>query len=146
MSLFKPRNALKLVFVHSLGLNTHVRGDVTFEKGMLVEGTVDGAVTGSQGSSLAVGKNGCINGGVVADTVLVEGAVNGPIQAKRIILAASCTVQGDLQAQCVDIQDGATFEGNVVIRQPAQQPQGTDATSASVAKGRLKVELAGNHS
>lgn len=144
MSLFKRSNTLKLVFVHSLGANTRVRGDISFEKGMLVEGCVDGVLTGAAGSALAVGKNGQVNGGIHADTVLIEGNVHGPIQAQRIVLTPASQVKGDLIAQCVDIQAGATFEGKVTICPPTQDTNVITNTSASVAKDRLKAELAGS--
>lgn len=88
--------------------------DLTIE-GTVVSGgalQIDGEIRGDvRCVSLVLGEKALVTGGVVAEDVVVEGRVDGSISGHTITLRASSHVEGDIQHQCLTIEQGAFFEG-----------------------------------
>jgi cytoskeletal protein CcmA (bactofilin family) len=103
----------------------HTAGNATIGKSIQIEGTltgnenltIDGRVQGRiklNGHSLTIGPNGKIDAGLRAKTIVVRGEVNGNIAADdKIQITASGSVQGDLKAPRIALDDGAQFAGSV---------------------------------
>lgn len=88
---------------------------------LLVQGTlvssgdiqIDGSVEGDVHSSgLVIGDKACIHGEVVAEDVVVRGKVQGSIRARKVLLAATCHVEGNILHEAFAVEQGAFFEGN----------------------------------
>jgi cytoskeletal protein CcmA (bactofilin family) len=61
--------------------------------------------------SLVLGENSRLEGGVVAEDVVIRGRVKGSVRALRVTLQSKCHVEGDLIHQSLVIEQGAFFEG-----------------------------------
>jgi cytoskeletal protein CcmA (bactofilin family) len=94
-----------------IGPKTVLKGDITGDEDVLVEGTVEGTIR--IGRDLRVGPGGTVRATVSAKSVAVAGEVVGDCQAaQRVELEASGRLTGNIRAPRVIIVEGATFKGN----------------------------------
>lgn len=94
-----------------IGSKTVVKGDISGDENILVEGTVEGTIKISR--DLKVGTGGCVKATVNAQSVVVAGEIEGDCQAEqRVHLEATGKLTGNIRAPRVMIVEGATFKGN----------------------------------
>ena len=79
----------------SIGGGTVVRGEISGEEDLLVEGRVEGKID-LKGNSVTVGPKGRLSAEVHARAILIDGEVDGNLTAPR-----------------VTIEDGARFKGSI---------------------------------
>jgi cytoskeletal protein CcmA (bactofilin family) len=73
---------------------------------------VNGVITADLHSNeLVVGEQAIISGSIAADTVRVFGQVHGAILGANVTLHPSAQVDGDIHAQMLTIEQGASFDG-----------------------------------
>jgi cytoskeletal protein CcmA (bactofilin family) len=76
---------------------------------------VEGSIA-LKGNSLTVGPNGQVKASVDAKGVIVQGKLDGNIQASdRVELRKSAVVNGDIATQRISIEEGAFLKGKVEI-------------------------------
>lgn len=148
-SFRKP--SLSVPIDHVLRKDSELHGRLVFSGGLSVEGRVDGELQ-AQGSNSAivVGKGARVTTAVLkVGTLLVHGELQAErIEAKQVVLTATAKVIGAIDADAVEIHQGARFEGQVVTRgviapapvaietpTPSTRPT---TSSATVAKERLE--------
>jgi cytoskeletal protein CcmA (bactofilin family) len=74
---------------------------------------IDGRMEGDVHSiGLVIGDKAEIHGEVFAEEVTVRGKVVGRIRARKVLLAATSHVEGDILHEALAIETGAFFEGN----------------------------------
>jgi len=133
----------------TIGRSITIRGEVTGDEDLLIQGRVDGSVDLKQ-HAVTIGREGEVKANIIGRIVTVEGKVEGNLTAdEQVILKASATVQGDISAPRVVLEDGARFRGGVDMadvgdksKKPAgQQPMqgkkpeaGKDSMDSSVRK------------
>ena len=93
----------------TLSSNVEIEGSITFQKELLVDGKVQGQII--SGGVLTIGENAVIRGKIKSKSVTVHGKVRGNITAERCELKSKCTLQGDLKAARLIVEEGATFIG-----------------------------------
>lgn len=91
-----------------IGEDLTVEGNVISKGEVQLEGEIKGDV---HCASLVIGDKALIEGGVVADDVIVRGKVVGSIRGHRVTLQSSSHVEGDIFHQSLAIEQGAYFEG-----------------------------------
>lgn len=66
-----------------IGAETRINGDVEFAGGLHLDGYINGSVKGrpSADTFLSVSESGCIEGSVIAPSVILNGIVKGDIEA-----------------------------------------------------------------
>jgi len=97
----------------TIGRSISVRGEVSGDEDLLIQGQVDGSVELGQ-HCVTVGSDGRVKANIVARVVTVEGSVEGDLTAQeQIVLRGSARVQGDIRAPRVVLEDGASFRGLV---------------------------------
>jgi cytoskeletal protein CcmA (bactofilin family) len=97
------------------GPSIRIKGDVTAQEPLTIEGQVFGTID-VRGHALTVADAACINATVIAHSIVVGGSVNGRLSAEgRIVVQPSATVEGDVSAQTVFIQEGARVQGHFEI-------------------------------
>ena len=109
-----------------IGPRVVIRGDVHFSGGLIVEGTIVGAVIAEEGCPDAVvnlTQNGSIEGEVRAPHVVVNGQLRGDVYASgRIELAANARVQGNNYYQGVEMAAGAMISGRLIHGEAPPKP------------------------
>lgn len=76
---------------------------------MLIEGQFEGKLTAL--ADIAIGKKGKVKGELKAKTLLVSGHFEGQLQVTRLEILADGVVRGDIYADTLMIEPGATFIG-----------------------------------
>jgi len=89
--------------------DVEIEGSITFQKELLIDGKVQGQIISD--GVLTIGENAKIRGEIQTKSVTVHGKVHGNITAERCELKSNCTLEGDLKAARLIIEEGATFIG-----------------------------------
>ena len=97
-------NALLTIIDRSLS----IIGDLQSQGELQVKGRVQGNI---HCQSIVVDQDGAIEGGILADRVLIHGRTKGFIRATHIELGATAIVESDLFHATLIVHDGALFEG-----------------------------------
>lgn len=98
---------------------SRVEGKLSGTADMLIEGELDGAANGS--GRLMIAESGTATADLHARVVVVAGTVRGNVTAdERIELQPTATLTGNITAPRIQIQEGATFEGEVRMAPPGQ--------------------------
>lgn len=96
-----------------IGSSIRIDGTLTGNEDLTIDGQVQGRIK-LGGHLLTIGPNGKIEGGLCAKSVIVQGEVKGDITADdKIQITASGSVEGDLRAPRIALDDGACFAGSV---------------------------------
>ena len=94
--------------------STHVRGAITGDDNLIVDGQIEGNIRLE--GDLSLHADGRIIGNVEADNILINGTVKGNINARtHLKLSKTARVQGDLTAPAILIEDGALIRGDVDV-------------------------------
>lgn len=86
-----------------------VTGTLTSTGDIQIDGRVEGDV---RSAGLVIGDKAMIHGEVYAEEVTVRGHVQGGIRAKKVLLCATCHVEGNILHEAFAVEAGAFFEGN----------------------------------
>jgi cytoskeletal protein CcmA (bactofilin family) len=94
-----------------IGPRTVVKGEITGDEDVLVEGIVEGEIKIVR--DLRVGQGGTVRATISAQSVVVSGEVVGDCHAEnRVEIQASGRVTGNIRAPKIVIAEGAMFKGN----------------------------------
>jgi len=102
-------------FAH-LGKSVVIKGELSGSKDLYVDGNVEGNIE-LRNHSLTVGPNGNVKANVSAKAVVIQGRLDGSVNASdRVELRKSAVVTGDLTTQRIAIEEGAFLKGKVDIQ------------------------------
>jgi len=108
---------------------TVINGDVQFEGGLLVEGTIKGNVRAEEGSDslLRLSEAGVIEGDINVPNVIINGKVVGEVHSSgHVELAAKAIVNGNVHYNLIEMVMGSQVNGALVHAQP-NKPEPTAA-------------------
>jgi len=124
-------------FAH-IGKSVIIKGELSGSEDLYVDGQVEGSIELS-GNRLIIGPHGQVRARVNAKGVIVQGKLEGNIQAgERVELTKSAILVGDIATQRVAIEEGAYFKGKVDIQRDGARTEAAKAApvaSASAAAG-----------
>jgi len=93
-----------------LSSDVEIKGSVKFQKELLIDGKVEGKIKSN--GVLTIGQNADIRADIKVKSITVYGTVQGNITAgDRCELKSTGTLQGDLKAARLVVEEGATFIG-----------------------------------
>ena len=97
-----------------IGPDATFKGELTFEKGLRLQGKLEGKI--NTAGKLHVAKEAKMHADVDAGNITVEGEVRGNLTAAdRIELKQSARYEGDLTASKLVVDEGAIFSGHVSV-------------------------------
>jgi cytoskeletal protein CcmA (bactofilin family) len=97
-----------------LSRGVSIKGTVKFRNELLIDGEVEGTIDST--GELTVGEHASIKGEIRSKSVKVRGTVEGNIFAtERCELQAGCTLQGDIEAPRLVVDENATFLGSAKV-------------------------------
>ena len=103
-----------------IAAGTKVHGEITGTAEVMVDGHVEGRL--QLDATVLVGKDGRVEGEIVARSVRIEGRVVGNVHGQeRVEVTATGSLKGDVSTADVVITEGAFFEGNVDMSNKAKQ-------------------------
>jgi cytoskeletal protein CcmA (bactofilin family) len=94
-----------------LGKETTFEGKITFEGVFRLEGKFEGEIF--EGGTLIVGETGFVKGKIGANTIIVNGLVEGEVHAKeRMEIHSAGKVYGNISTPLLTINEGGILEGH----------------------------------
>ena len=99
-----------------IGKSVVIKGELSGSEDLYVDGQVEGSIS-LKNNSLTVGPNGQVKASVEAKGVVVQGKLEGNVQASdRVELRKSAVVTGDISTQRISIEEGAYLKGRWTFR------------------------------
>jgi cytoskeletal protein CcmA (bactofilin family) len=109
-------SAITSVSTISAGLK--IRGDISGDCHLIIEGETHGKIHLANGR-VTVGAHGRVNADIAAPEIVIEGNVQGNLQARENVRMGSAShVQGSVLSPRIRIEDGARFRGKVEMTRP----------------------------
>jgi cytoskeletal protein CcmA (bactofilin family) len=106
-----------------LGPDATFKGEMSFEKGMRLQGRLEGKI--NTPGRLHIAKEAKMQADVEAGSIIVEGDVRGNMAANdRIELKQTARYEGDLRASKLVVDEGAVFSGHVTVGPEAVKNRG----------------------
>lgn len=104
-----------------IGPGMRVKGDCDTEGTLRIEGSIEGTVRAGKG--VVVGKDGAVHGDIFTQDAIIGGKVTGTVVAEsRLELQASCTIDGEIRARRVKLDEGGRVNGRIVVGEVQQPP------------------------
>jgi cytoskeletal protein CcmA (bactofilin family) len=122
----------------TIGKSLFIKGEITGSESLFVDGKVEGSIN-LAGNRVTVGRNGQVSANITAREIVVLGKVRGNVSATdRVDIRAEGSLNGDVSAARISIEDGAFFKGGIDIRKP--EGKGTAAPAATPAAAAEPVK------
>src|SRR5437660_1779225 len=94
-----------------LGKGAQFKGIIHFEGTIRIDGRLEGEIHTK--GTLMVGEHAVIEGDINAGTIVSSGTINGNVTAaERVHLLPSATLNGDLNAPLLKVEEGVQLHGN----------------------------------
>ena len=101
--------------VSVIGPTLVFKGELSADEDLVIEGTIEGTIAHHK-KNLTIGAKGRVSADIHASSVLVEGQLDGDIHSDGLVsLAKGATVNGNINCARLVLQDGARFNGKVVM-------------------------------
>ncbi len=118
--------------VACIGEGIKIRGEITGSENLVVNGDVEGKLE-INSASVTVGPNGRVKAGVSAREVIVQGSIEGRVDAEeRVQICSTGRVIGDVATARVAIEEGAVVRGKI---EAGKRNEKVALTSSRVASG-----------
>lgn len=120
----------------NIGKSISIKGDLTGNEDLVIEGTVEGRVD-LPNNQLTVGANGVVKAEVQAKAVVVVGRVAGNVEGtERVEIQATGVVEGDVTSPRLVVAEGAVLNGAIQMKKAggAGASQPTNDSGGSVRK------------
>jgi cytoskeletal protein CcmA (bactofilin family) len=112
----------------NLSKDVEIKGSIKVHNELMIDGKVEGEIHSD--GVLTIGENADIRGEIKTKSITVYGKVHGNITVgERCELKSRCTLQGDLKAARLVIEDGATFIGKSEVT--SGKPSGMGANGGT---------------
>lgn len=122
-----------------VGAGMRVIGDCETEGTIRIEGRVEGSVRA--GKAVVVGKDGAVKGDIVTQDAVIGGKVSGTVTAEsRLELQASCSVDGEIRARRIQLEEGGQVNGNIFTGDVKAVKKGSEPTPLPPAAGKESKE------
>jgi cytoskeletal protein CcmA (bactofilin family) len=92
-----------------ISASLRIVGNLVSAGDVQVDGIVDGDV---KSRTLTISQGAAVNGSIEADSVYIQGEVNGQITAENVVLGVTARVVGDVVHSTLVIESGAFLEGH----------------------------------
>ena len=99
----------------AIGKAVAIIGEITSEEDLFVDGEVQGDLN-VKGSRLTIGPNGKARSNVKAHEVVIQGQVQGDVEAtQKIVIRREGSLVGNIRTTGIVIEDDAYFKGSIDI-------------------------------
>lgn len=126
----QPTTGTRDAAISIIGPGMRVVGDCETDGTLRIEGNIEGTVRA--GKAVVVGKDGKVEGDIVTQDAIIGGHVNGKVTAEsRLELQATCTVEGEIHARRVKLDEGGTVNGSIQIGDIKKSSSSMSSSSSS---------------
>jgi cytoskeletal protein CcmA (bactofilin family) len=100
-----------------IGKSIRVKGEIVAREPFLIAGRVEGTVEVDQ-NTLTIAETATVEATVTADSVVIQGTVNGDLAAtNKIAVQQTATIEGELSAPTISVAEGARIHGKIETTQ-----------------------------
>jgi len=100
-----------------IGKSICIKGDVVAREPFLIAGRVEGTIEVEQ-HTLTIAPEASVNAAITAESVVIEGTVEGDLAAiSKIAIQSTAKVEGECSAPIVSIAEGAIVQGRIETTQ-----------------------------
>jgi cytoskeletal protein CcmA (bactofilin family) len=95
---------------------SHISGNIRFTEGLRIDGEVTGDVRANDehASLLVISESAKVVGTVMADHIIINGSVKGPVHAQHMLeLQPKARIEGDVQYAALEMHQGALITGQL---------------------------------
>jgi cytoskeletal protein CcmA (bactofilin family) len=101
----------------TLGATIKVKGDISGDENLLIEGQVDGSVNLAS-HELTVGKTGKVHADLIAKVIRIDGEVHGDIAGKeKVIVSSTSNIKGNIVTPKMTLEEGAALKVPLISTQ-----------------------------
>ena len=119
--VMRPAGATTDRVMARLGSSLHVKGEISGNEDLYIDGTVEGLVHLDE-RKLTIGATAKLTADIIAGEVTVYGSVKRNVRGKgKIEIKKDGSVNGDLTTAQIIIEDGAYFKGSIEIEKSAEK-------------------------
>jgi cytoskeletal protein CcmA (bactofilin family) len=122
----------------SIGPSISIRGDLSGEENLIIQGRVDGTIDLKE-NCLTIGKEGRVKASIRARVIKVEGHLEGNLHGRdQVVVRRSGVVLGDIVTPRIALEDGCRFKGFIdmdVARKEAAAPPTNKVSDIKSAVG-----------
>ena len=96
--------------------SSQITGDIVFADGLRIDGKLTGNVRAQpdQPSILVVSESASVTGELVADHIIINGRVQGPVRARQMLeLQPKAHIVGDVHYAALEMHQGAMIKGQL---------------------------------
>lgn len=98
------------------GSTLRFRGELSADEELLIQGTVEGTIAHHK-KNVTIGKEGRVNALIHANSVTIEGRVDGDIHGDEfVVMTAGSEVNGNIYCPRIRMEDGARFNGTIQMK------------------------------
>jgi cytoskeletal protein CcmA (bactofilin family) len=106
----KPHTTQGVSMASVISKALKITGELESTEDIQIDGQIDGDV---RGVGVKIGQNARVKGTVYGDEVELAGTVEGRIESKKVILAGTARMTGDIWHQDIKIESGAYISGSL---------------------------------
>jgi cytoskeletal protein CcmA (bactofilin family) len=140
---FGPTTGTRDAAISIIGPGMRVVGDCETDGTLRIEGNVEGTVRA--GKAVVVGKEGRVEGDILTQDAIIGGSVNGKVTAEsRLELQATCTVEGEIHARRVKLDEGGTVNGSIQIGEIKKSSSSLSSSSSSSSSSSGSMSSGGS--
>ena len=99
---------------------TAIKGEMNLSCNLYVDGEFEGVINSSK--EVNVGKNGHIKGDVTTSRLVVQGYLEGSVNAAKVEIKADGKVAGTIESEELVIESKGIFEGNSIVKNTSAKP------------------------
>jgi len=95
---------------------SQIAGNIAFADGMRIDGEVSGNIRANSDlpSILVISESAKVTGEVIADHIIINGSVKGPVHARLMLeLQPKARIEGDVQYAALEMHQGALITGQL---------------------------------
>jgi cytoskeletal protein CcmA (bactofilin family) len=98
--------------INIIAEGTRLEGKIDFDHITRVHGNLVGEVRSAPGSTLILSETSLVEGNIHADTLMIDGFVQGDVYARtRVLISRTGRVVGNVKTKSLKLEFGAYFEG-----------------------------------
>jgi len=103
---------------------------------IFIDGEFDGSIVSTK--EINIGQEGLVKGEITTDRLIVQGTVEGNINANRVELKSTGRVKGTIESIELLIESKAIFEGNSILKKDKKEFRSSLETPKETSKTDTK--------
>ncbi len=107
--------AASVVATATIGPSISIKGDISGDEDLRIEGTVEGAVQ-LRRHNVTVASSGRVTADIHGKRICIDGKVVGNLSGDEVVIRKSGRVQGNAKAPRVTLENGCQFRGSIDMK------------------------------